>query len=505
MGNTQKSTKPSAPLPIDKSVQRIAVFAAAAGLSTWAIDVAATQVGLPSMQASLGISVTASQWILNISLMLLAGFVTVGGALGDRVGRVRIFRLGLLLLIAGAAITFVGGLMNQFGIVMVGRILEGIGAACTIPASTAILVDVFPQAERGGAQGKMMMISMFITAFAPTVIGLIIQVVSWPFAYLMTAGAALITLLLAGRVKYTQTKPQASPFDYVGGVLIFLAVTLVTTGIMQGGVDGFTSPTVLILLGAGLAAGAILVFLSLRKQYPLIQFRLLKIRNVSIGLFVTLMRFLPNVLMGAFVARFVQQVLGLSPTVTGLMMILPVLAQVVAAPIAGRMLDKNGPRTPVSLGIALLLGGLVLLGFGFPAQNIWVVLFSTILGGAGFAFTNPAQMAALNQTPLAQRGMVAGIFPLAGQFGTAFWVALLTAGLSMLMAQNAGAGEAAAQANALGTLAWLSAAVTFVTLLVALLLRNVTPASMAPAPASAPASTTNPVSIPKPVSTANRK
>lgn len=484
MPSTQSSTHSPAPLAIEPAVKRMAVFAAAAGLSTWAIDMAATQVGLPSMQTSLGISVTASQWILNISLMLLAGLVTVGGALGDRIGRLRMFRLGLLLIGAGAAITFAGGLLDQFAIVILGRVIEGVGAACSIPASTALLLDVFPQAERGAAQGRMMMISMAVTAFAPTVLGVIIQALAWPYAYLMTIAGAAVTLFLAARVQYAQNKPPAAPFDYVGGGLVFLTVALLITGIMQGGVDGFTAPTVLLLLGAGLAAGALLVLLSLRKQFPLIQFRLLKIRNVSIGLFVTLMRFLPNVLMGAFVARFVQQVLGLSPTVTGLMMILPVLAQVVTAPIAGKMLDKGGPRLPVALGVTLLLGGLVLLALGFPAQNIWGVLVGTILGGAGFAFTNPAQIAALNQTPLAQRGMVAGIFPLAGQFGTAFWVALLTAGLSAFMAQNAAAGEAAAQAAALGTLAWISAGVTLVVLLVALMLRN-TPAASTTAPAAA--------------------
>jgi hypothetical protein len=71
---------------MDAAVKRFAVLAAAAGLSTWAIDMAATQVGLPSMQASLGISVTASQWILNITLMILAGLVTVGGNAGDADG-----------------------------------------------------------------------------------------------------------------------------------------------------------------------------------------------------------------------------------------------------------------------------------------------------------------------------------------------------------------------------------------------------------------------------------
>src|SRR5512139_1139483 len=138
------STPAVATTDLSPQVKRFAVFAAAAGLSTWAIDMAATQVGLPSMQTSLGISVTASQWILNLTLMILAGIVTVGGALGDRLGRLRMFRLGIIGIIAGAAITFGGGLMNAFPVILTGRGLEGLGAALFIPASTALLLDVFP-------------------------------------------------------------------------------------------------------------------------------------------------------------------------------------------------------------------------------------------------------------------------------------------------------------------------------------------------------------------------
>lgn len=472
----------------DPLVKRFAVLTAAAGLSTWAIDMAATQVGLPSMQADLGVSVTASQWILNVALMVLAGLVTVGGALGDRVGRLHIFRLGLLIFIVGAAVTVVTGFINAFALLLVGRAVQGLGVALFLPASTALLLDVFPLSERGGAQGKMMMVSMFITAFAPTVVGLVIQTLSWPITYLFSILAAIITLLLQRKVKYEQTIASRSPFDYVGSGLLFLAVSLLTIGIMQVGLLGLTSSTVLILVGAGLVVGALLVIISLRKPAPLIQFRVLQIRNVAIGVFISLMRFLPTVLMGAFFARYVQQVLGLSPTVAGLLMIVPVLAQVVCAPIAGRMLDKSGPRTPVALGIGLLAVGLVILGIGFPAQNLWLVALATIIGGAGFSFTNPVQMAALSATPLDQRGMLAGILPLAGQFGTALFVALLTAGLGSFMssytAANPGATEAAAQASALGRLAWIGLAGTLVTLAVALMLQNPTGAP-APRPAQA--------------------
>jgi Na+/melibiose symporter-like transporter len=253
-------------------------------------------------------------------------------------------------------------------------------------------------------------------------------------------------------------------------------VTLLTVGIMQAGSASLTSPRVLLFVGVGLVVGAALVWTSLRKDYPLIQFRLMRIRNVAIGVYISFVRFLPSVLMGAFVARYVQQVLGLSPTVTGLLLIAPVLAQVVAAPVAGKMLDKGGPRTPVALGMALLATGSLLVAFGFPNQNLWLILIGTIIGGAGFSFTNPVQMAALSETPPDQRGMLAGILPLAGNFGTAFFVALLTAGLGSFMSNytttNPGTTEAAAQAFALGRLAWITMAVTLTSLLVALMLRN---------------------------------
>jgi MFS family permease len=150
----------------DQIIKRYAVLTAAAGLSVWAIDMATTQVGLPSMQADLGVSVTASQWILNLTLMVSAGIVTVGGALGDRIGRMRMFRMGIIGIIAGAAITFGGGLINSFPIVLIGRGLEGLAVAFFLPASTALLLDVFPLTERGGAQGKMM-ISMFSRPLLP--------------------------------------------------------------------------------------------------------------------------------------------------------------------------------------------------------------------------------------------------------------------------------------------------------------------------------------------------
>jgi len=397
--------------------------------------------------------------------------VTVGGALGDRLGRLRVFRIGVIGIIVGALITFVGGLINSFPSVMVGRGLEGLGVGFFLPASTALLLDIFPMAERGAAQGRMMVIGMSITAFAPTIVGLIIQAFSWPYAYLMTVLSGLVSLFLVGKVKYQQAMPEKKPFDVASSVMLFLAVVLITVGIMQAGDAGLASASVWVFVGAGLVIGVVLVVTSLHKENPLVQFRLFKIGTVAIGIIIVFMRFMPNIILGAFVARFVQQALGLSPTVTGLLMIPPVLAQVVVAPTAGKMLDQTGARKPVVMGVILMAVSLVLLAFGYQSQILWLIIIATILGGAGFSFTNPVQMAALSATPLEQRGMLAGLLPLAGQFGTALFVAVLTAGMGAFMSQytviNPGATDAAALSNALSILAWISLAATLVTLVAA--------------------------------------
>ena len=148
------------------------------------------------------------------------------------------------------------------------------------------------------------------------------------------------------------------------------------------------------------------------------------------------------------------------------------------------MLDQAGPRKQVSLGIALLAAGLVFLAFGYQGQNLWLILIGTILGGAGFSFTNPVSMAALSATPLVQRGMLAGVLPLASNFGTALSVALLTAGMTAFMSRylgsNPGATEAAALSSALSILAWITLVATLVTFFVALKLPKSTSDQTAP-------------------------
>lgn len=452
--------------------KRFTVFAAAFGLSAWAMDVAATQVALPTIQSQLGLSVTGAQWLLNLSIMVLAAFVTIGGAIGDRIGRVTAFRLGCLILVGGAAMVLVGGLTDRTLVVFIGRAVEGLGAGFTIPASTGLLIDVFPPEERGAAQGKAFAYSMLATAIAPAVAGVIVQRLSWPLAYLLPIGLGVVTLVVLARITAPSGARPSKAFDVLGSLLLVVTVSALIFGFMQAGANGWGSPEVAGGLALGVLTGIVLVVVELRKSAPLIQLRLLGIRAVAIAMAVGALRFFPTILAGAFVARYAQQVLGLSPTQTGLLAIVTTLTQFVAAPIAGRILDRQGPRLPVSIGVFILLIGTLVLGYGFSTERLVVIVIATGIVGAGFAFTNPLTVAALNETPVAERGMLSGLLPLSGQFGSALAVAVITALLVSGMESRtaAGATAPAAQAAAIGQISVLVAGLTAISLVIVLAL-----------------------------------
>jgi len=409
-----------------KGLKKAALIAAIMGLSAWAMDMAATQVALPTIQNALDLSFTGSQWVLNIAVMMLAGFVTLGGWLGDHHGRVRVFRIGFILLLLGSLGTLVSGIAGQVILLYLSRAVEGISAALLIPASTALLIDVFSIEERGKAMGTVFGVSMAAVAVGPIIAGAIVQSAGWAWVYVLPLIFAVIGIFAIGKVSYTQQTLPKSKMDVVGVVLIFVTVVLLIFGFIQAGALGWTHPVILASIAGGIILGAVLFFIEFNKTDPLLQPRVMAKRNVSIALLVSLLRFLPNAILSLFLVRYVQEVLQFSPFITGFVSLPFILASMVTAGWAGKMYDRKGPRFPVPISAVLLAVSMVIVGFGFLTGNFLVLAIALVIGGTGIAFSNTVQTAAMNATPIEQRGMVAGLMPLSGQFGTAIAIAVVS-------------------------------------------------------------------------------
>jgi len=471
---------------LSKGLKSAALIASIMGLSAWSMDVAATQVALPTIQTSLDMSVTESQWVINISLMMLAGLVTLGGWLGDRHGRVRVFRFGFIILLLGALGTLFSGLAHQNATLFAARAVEGIGAALLIPATTALLIDVFSIEERGKAMGTVFGVTMAVVAIGPIIAGAIVQTLSWAWVYLLPLIFAVFGILSLSRVNYPQKILPNLKMDISGAIMLFGTIVLLIFGFLEAGVLGWMHPVILASILGGVALGVVLIYTAMHKKEPLFQPRVMRIRNVALAVIITPMVFLPNAVLTLFLVRYAQEVLQFSPFITGFLTLPLILATMVMARYAGKLFDRKGPRVPVPLAIAMLAISMVIAGIGFVMGSYWMLAIALILCGSGLAFSNTVQTAAMNATPLHERGMVAGLLPLSGQFGSAIWIAMITS-LQVTLVYNLTTGpeavsSGAAQSQALMIISWIVAGLMVLVFFASLKLEGGAPGAASPNP-----------------------
>ena len=260
--------------------------------------------------------------------------------------------------------------MGSSTLLFVARFIAGVGAALFVPAGTALLVDVFPPAQRGAATGKAFAITMGITALGPIIAGLLVQSAGWAWVFVPGMVTAVIALVQLRRLDLPKREvPADAPkLDIVGAVLLFLAVATLIDGFMQAGADGLTSPTVLGAIGSGLVIAVIWLVWEVRHPAPLVNPRVARNRAVALALVVIFIRFLPSTLGGVFLARYVQEVLGFAPGITGFALLPATLSMVVVSGAAGKLLDRMGIRRPVAIAMAALIASAALYAWAMPSR-----------------------------------------------------------------------------------------------------------------------------------------
>jgi MFS family permease len=405
--------------------QRPALIAGAMGMLAYSLDTAATQVGLPAIQASMEMTAVASQWVFNLPIMIIAAMVGVGGWLGDRKGRVRFFFLGLLIFALATIGAIVSGLVNSAAILMSSRALSGIGVAVFLPATSALVVEVYPVDQRGKAMGTIFAVTMLVTALGPALAGFIVERFGWPWIYVPALLAALLAMPFLLKIKLPRPQ-QSGRFDLSGALLLALGISATIFGLMQSGAWGWDDSRVLLALSGGLAMLLAFVNVELKKKDPLFQLRIFGNRSVAVAGLIRTFSYLSMVLGGIFVVRYVQEVLGLSATVAGMTAIATTGAAFLLAGVAGKQYDRRGARLTLSIAMASALIGSVILGVGFGRESLIFILVSLLFIGAGIAFANTSNTEALNFAPANLRGTTSALFNTLGQFGNSFSVAILT-------------------------------------------------------------------------------
>jgi len=436
-----------------ESTRRWSVFVVTAlGAFVVSLDLSIVNVAFPAMEASFpSVSRSLLAWVITGYSVVFGSLLVVGGRTADRVGRRRVFFVGIAVFTVGSALC---GLAPTVPLLIAGRLLQGAGAAFALPASLGLLLGVTPAGKRSQTVALWGGIGALAVATGPSLGALIITLGGWRWAFVINIPVGILTLAWGRTVLVEAREAGDRPTpDYLGVVLIAAALASLVLAISQGPTWGWDDPRVLAAFAVAAVAGPAFVYRSAHHPEPVLDLRLFASRSFrasnvgtvfyAMGFFAML---LGNILFLVGVWHYSILRAGLSVTPG------PIVVAVVAGP-AGRLAGRIGFRIPLVVGAAVFAGSLVwfALGVGPTPDYVGMWLPATLLLGLGIGLTFPViSAAAVSSLPPDRLAVGSAVNQTSRQVGGALGVAVLVAIL----------GEPATEALALASFRhlWLFAA-----------------------------------------------
>jgi EmrB/QacA subfamily drug resistance transporter len=403
--------------------RRLVLAICSTGLLVVGLDATIVNVALPAIHRSLSSSLAGLQWTVDAYTLVLASLLMLAGSTADRVGRKRVFQVGLLVFSLGSLLC---ALAPTLDVLLAARVLQAVGGSMLSPVAMSIIRNVFVDpAERARAIGVYAAIFGLSIALGPVLGGVLVDTVGWRAVFLVNVPVGALAILATHRFVLESRAATPRRIDPVGQVLVILGLASLTFGIIEGPGRGWGSAGIVASLATAVVALAVLVPYELRRREPLLEVRFFRSAPFSAASAIAVCAFAA---LGAFLflnTLYLQDVRGLSPLRAGLCM-LPMAAMVlVFAPLSGRLVGARGPRTSlVAAGIGLLVAVAMLtqLSAGSP---IAYVLAAYAVFGVGFGLVNPPiTNTAVSGMPAAQAGVAAAVASTSRQVGVTLGVAM---------------------------------------------------------------------------------
>ncbi len=413
-------------------------------------------VALPSIMDDLNIEASTAQWLSTAFMLTVAVVIPMTGYLMQRFSTRQVFVLAMSLFSLGTAIAAIS---PGFEVLLLGRVVQASGTAIMMPLLMTTVMTLVPPHERGKMMGNISIVMSVAPAVGPAIGGLIVQALDWRFIFILVLPIALLALTLGAIRVQNVSEPRPIPLDVLSVILSAFAFGGLIYGLSSLGEsirgNALVSPWIPLVVGSG--ALAVFLFRQLvlqRRDRAFLDLRTFNSRGFTVA--IILMVIMMGALFGTIILlpRYTQEVLGLAPAASGLLLVPGSLLMGLAGPFIGRLYDKVGPRVlivPGSIVVSIALWGLTLLSETTP----WgFVLAAHVLLCLGLAFTfTPlftSSMAALNPTLYSHGSATIGtVQQLAGAAGTALFIALYTIG--KFTALDGGATEVSAVANGVHT------------------------------------------------------
>jgi EmrB/QacA subfamily drug resistance transporter len=353
------------------------------------IDGTALNVVLPSLQQSLNATGTDLFWILNAYLLMLASLILIGGTLGDKLGRKKIFMIGIFIFILGSATC---GFAPSVTLLIICRMIQGIGGALMIPGSLSLISSSIHDSEKGKAIGTWSAFTTVVTLGGPVLGGAFGDAGLWRYIFFINIPIGVAALLILWqKVKESRSDERGPNLDLPGAITIALGLAALTFGFLRAPAVGLGNWQVYTTLTGGIILLLAFIYIENKSLHPMMPLHLFTNMTFS-G--VNLLTFFLYAGLGAgmlFLSLNMVQVQGYSQLQSGLTFLPFTILMIIMARFSGVLADKHGPRLLLIVGPATTGLGLLILSFVTQtngAADYWTTFFpGIIVFGLGMSFT----------------------------------------------------------------------------------------------------------------------
>ncbi|MFE4975539.1 MFS transporter [Kitasatospora sp. NPDC056651] len=387
------------------------------------MDISIVNVALPTIRGSLHTSVSGLQWTVDAYTLVLASFLMLAGSTADRVGRRRVFLVGLALFGLGSLLC---GLAPSIGWLIAARALQAIGGTMLNPVALAIVATVFTDpAERAKAIGVFGSITGLSLALGPIIGGALVDGFGWTSIFWINLPIVVAAIVLTALFVPESRAPRARRFDPVGQLLMILLLGSVVYAIIESSRLGWSSPLILGLLALALLSVLGILAYESRRADPLLELRLFRSVPFSSAILMAVFALCGFSAFLFVTTQYLQTVRGMSALAAGLSL-LPVGGLIaVLSPYTGRLVGARGPKIPLLIsGSALALGSLASLWLR-QATPMLVVLAIYLFFGLFLGMGNPPiTNTAVSGMPRSMAGVATSLISAARQTGTSLGVGI---------------------------------------------------------------------------------
>ena len=398
------------------------VLVVAIGTFMSSLDSSVVNLVIPIIRRDFGVSVSAVEWIVTAYLLVVSSLLLTFGRISDLYGRKKVYLLGFIIFTAGSLLC---GLSGNIVILIICRVIQGIGAAMLYSTGPAIITNAVPASSRGKAFSISAVAVAAGLCAGPVIGGFLTTVLGWQSIFFINVPIGIMGVTMAFIQIPGDEKKNSEPFDKIGSLLVFTALVLILLPLSMLENYDFGLPAFFSLIAAGILTVGLFLIFERKCTYPMLNLNLFKNRIFAAGNAAAFFLYMAQFIM-VFLAPFYLENFRMFSALTTGMLYLPLpLATIMIAPVSGAVSDRFDSSFISTAGTAVMAGGLFMMSFLNKDTSTAYIIGSMILTGLGFGmFQTPNNSAIMGSVPQQYRGIASGTLATMRNLGMVMGVAV---------------------------------------------------------------------------------